>query len=79
MLSGLAEDHCKRFMEKKNLSAVSKVACIVFMYYFRPTYPTEEMEEEVIMEDDAELTLNKVEEITAVGICNHLLLLLFLF
>lgn len=51
---------------------------IRFLYRFRPTYPTEEVEEEVIMEDDAELTLNKVEEISAVGICNHLLLLLFL-
>ncbi|XP_042298884.1 intraflagellar transport protein 57 homolog isoform X2 [Sceloporus undulatus] len=29
----------------------------------RPTYPTEELEEEAITEDDAELTLNKVEEI----------------
>ncbi|XP_015280014.1 PREDICTED: intraflagellar transport protein 57 homolog [Gekko japonicus] len=28
----------------------------------RPVYPTEELEEEAITEDDAELTLNKVEE-----------------
>ncbi|XP_035656517.2 intraflagellar transport protein 57 homolog isoform X3 [Oncorhynchus keta] len=28
----------------------------------RPNYPTEEMEEESVMEDDAELTLSKVEE-----------------
>ncbi|KGL94441.1 Intraflagellar transport protein 57, partial [Charadrius vociferus] len=28
----------------------------------RPTYPTEELEEEEITEDDAELTLNKLEE-----------------
>ncbi|XP_070606205.1 intraflagellar transport protein 57 homolog isoform X1 [Erythrolamprus reginae] len=31
----------------------------------RPTYPTEELEEEAITEDDAELTLNKIEEIIA--------------
>ncbi|XP_044297644.1 intraflagellar transport protein 57 homolog isoform X4 [Varanus komodoensis] len=31
----------------------------------RPMYPTEEVEEEAITEDDAELTLNKVEEIFA--------------
>ncbi|XP_020662035.1 intraflagellar transport protein 57 homolog isoform X1 [Pogona vitticeps] len=31
----------------------------------RPIYPTEELEEEAITEDDAELTLNKVEEILA--------------
>ncbi|XP_075706482.1 intraflagellar transport protein 57 homolog [Rhinoderma darwinii] len=28
----------------------------------RPTYPSEELEEEVVVEDDAELTLNKVED-----------------
>ncbi|KAM6954684.1 intraflagellar transport protein 57 homolog [Aplochiton taeniatus] len=28
----------------------------------RPSYPSEEMEEEAVMEDDAELTLSKVEE-----------------
>ncbi|XP_053242251.1 intraflagellar transport protein 57 homolog isoform X1 [Podarcis raffonei] len=31
----------------------------------RATYPTEELEEEAITEDDAELTLNKVEEVFA--------------
>ncbi|KAG8136707.1 hypothetical protein E2320_005265 [Naja naja] len=31
----------------------------------KPTYPTEELEEEAITEDDAELTLNKIEEIIA--------------
>nr|XP_028582549.1 intraflagellar transport protein 57 homolog isoform X3 [Podarcis muralis] len=31
----------------------------------RATYPTEELEEEAITEDDAELTLNKVEEVIA--------------
>ncbi|XP_060542289.1 intraflagellar transport protein 57 homolog isoform X2 [Pantherophis guttatus] len=31
----------------------------------RPMYPTEELEEEAITEDDAELTLNKIEEIIA--------------
>uniref|UniRef100_A0A8C8EHH3 Intraflagellar transport protein 57 homolog n=1 Tax=Oncorhynchus tshawytscha TaxID=74940 RepID=A0A8C8EHH3_ONCTS len=34
----------------------------------RPNYPTEEMEEESVMEDDAELTLSKVEEEMTVGI-----------
>uniref|UniRef100_A0A8D0HWQ5 Intraflagellar transport protein 57 homolog n=1 Tax=Sphenodon punctatus TaxID=8508 RepID=A0A8D0HWQ5_SPHPU len=34
----------------------------------RPLYPTEELEEETITEDDAELTLNKVEEEIAVGV-----------
>uniref|UniRef100_A0A8B9HMC9 Intraflagellar transport protein 57 homolog n=1 Tax=Astyanax mexicanus TaxID=7994 RepID=A0A8B9HMC9_ASTMX len=29
----------------------------------KPVYPTEELEEEIVMEDDAELTLDKVEEI----------------
>lgn len=33
-------------------------------------YPTEELEEEAITEDDAELTLNKIEEIIAVSLCN---------
>lgn len=28
----------------------------------RPTYPSEELEEEVVAEDDAELTLNKIED-----------------
>lgn len=37
---------------------------------FRPTYPTEELEEEEITEDDAELTLNKLEEDVAVGLPN---------
>lgn len=31
-------------------------------YYFRPAYPVEELEEETVPEDDAELTLNKVDE-----------------
>lgn len=31
-------------------------------YYFRPSYPVEELEEETVPEDDAELTLNKVDE-----------------
>lgn len=34
----------------------------VKLYYFRPTYPVEELEEETVAEDDAELTLNKVDE-----------------
>ena len=39
------------------------------MYHFpRPNYPTEEMEEESVMEDDAELTLSKVEDEMTVGI-----------
>ncbi|XP_025047024.1 intraflagellar transport protein 57 homolog isoform X1 [Alligator sinensis] len=33
----------------------------------RPAYPMEELEEEAIAEDDAELTLNKLEEDIAVG------------
>ena len=36
--------------------------------YFRPVYPTEELEEEEITEDDAELTLNKLEEDVMVGL-----------
>lgn len=32
------------------------------MFCFRPKYPTENTEEESVMEDDAELTLRKVEE-----------------
>lgn len=35
---------------------------------FRPAYPTEEPEEEEITEDDAELTLSKLEEEVAVGL-----------
>lgn len=31
---------------------------------YRPEYPEEEMDEENIVEDDAELTLNKVEDNT---------------
>lgn len=34
----------------------------------RPAYPTEEPEEEEITEDDAELTLSKLEEDVAVGL-----------
>ena len=34
----------------------------VKLYYFRPAYPVEELEEETVAEDDAELTLNKVDE-----------------
>jgi hypothetical protein len=30
--------------------------------YFRPSYPVEELEEETVPEDDAELTLSKVDE-----------------
>ena len=30
--------------------------------YFRPIYPEEEADEENIIEDDAELTLDKMEE-----------------
>lgn len=37
---------------------------------FRPAYPTEELEEEEITEDDAELTLNKLEEDVVVGLPN---------
>lgn len=29
---------------------------------FRPVYPAEEMEEEALIEDDAELTLNKLHD-----------------
>ena len=32
------------------------------LHSFRPTYPVEELEEETVPEDDAELTLNKVDE-----------------
>ena len=36
---------------------------------FRPEYPEEELEEENIIEDDAELTLNKVDDnIFGVGV-----------
>lgn len=35
---------------------------------FRPAYPTEEPEEEEITEDDAELTLSRLEEDVAVGL-----------
>lgn len=34
----------------------------VKLYYFRPAYPVEELDEETVAEDDAELTLNKVDE-----------------
>lgn len=37
-----------------------------FWTYFRPVYPTDELEEEEITEDDTELTLNKLEEDVAV-------------
>lgn len=43
--------------------------------FLRPNYPTEETEEESAMEDDAELTLSKVEEETTVGV--PILLILF--
>ena len=33
-----------------------------FCPVFRPRYPHEETEEETVIDDDAELTLNKVEE-----------------
>lgn len=46
------------------------------IYYFRPTYPVEELEEETVPEDDAELTLNKVDEEFVVCV---LLNLLFIF
>lgn len=41
---------------------------LIFWTYFRPVYPTEELEEEEITEDDAELTLNKLEEDVVVGL-----------
>ena len=34
----------------------------------RPNYPTETTEEESVIEDDAELTLSKVEEEMIVGV-----------
>lgn len=37
---------------------------------FRPAYPTEELEEEEITEDDAELMFNKLEESAVVGLPN---------
>lgn len=42
-------------------------SCNVLWTCFRPAYPTEELEEEAITEDDAELTLNKLEEEIVVG------------
>jgi len=35
---------------------------VSYLLTYRPEYPEEEMEEENIVEDDAELTLNKVED-----------------
>lgn len=32
------------------------------LFFFRPVYPAETTEEESVLEDDAELTLSKVEE-----------------
>lgn len=37
---------------------------------FRPEYPTEELEEEEITEDDAELMFNKLEDSVVVGLPN---------
>ncbi|MFT7813774.1 intraflagellar transport protein 57 homolog [Arapaima gigas] len=42
--------------------------------WMKPSYPTEEMEEESLVEDDAELTLSKVEEGMTVGFFQNLLL-----
>lgn len=47
---------------------VSASATTVLWSFPRPHYPTEEMEEESVMEGDAELTLSKVEEEMTVGI-----------
>lgn len=41
----------------------------VKLYYFRPAYPVEELDEETVAEDDAELTLNKVDEEFVVCVC----------
>jgi estrogen-related receptor beta like 1 len=39
-----------------------KVSKHFLLFCYRPEYPEEELEEENIVEDDAELTLNKVED-----------------
>lgn len=38
------------------------------MHLYRPQYPEEEMDEENIVEDDSELTLNEIEKSLAVGV-----------
>ncbi|GAA6085697.1 intraflagellar transport protein 57 homolog [Tachysurus ichikawai] len=43
--------------------AEEALKCRQFVWQ-RPLYPSEELEEESVMEDDAELTLSKVEELT---------------
>uniref|UniRef100_A0A8C7VH84 Intraflagellar transport protein 57 homolog n=1 Tax=Oncorhynchus mykiss TaxID=8022 RepID=A0A8C7VH84_ONCMY len=45
----------------------------------RPNYPTEEMEEESVMEDDAELTLSKVEEEMTVALAHSLIVYILSF
>lgn len=42
-----------------------------FLLFLRPLYPTEEVEMESVMGNDAELTLSKVEELTVRHIHSH--------
>ena len=44
--------------------------CMYLFGIFRPEYPEEELEEENIIEDDAELTLNKVDD-NIFGVCKN--------
>ena len=57
-------------MQGKGLKNGFKRHSIYFCFLLvpRPNYPTETTEEESVIEDDAELTLSKVEEEMIVGV-----------
>ena len=43
----------------------------LFSHCFRPQYPEEEAEDETVIEDDAELTMDKLNEELMVGDHSH--------
>ena len=52
---------CFEFLKFKILGSLNFHPCFCFSLC-RPEYPEEELEEENIIEDDAELTVNKVDD-----------------
>lgn len=56
------------FCLQRYLQFIAFNSSSVLWINFRPAYPAEEPEEEEITEDDAELTLSKLEEDVAVGL-----------